>query len=186
VAFYVFEQGPVLDLNKDHIAGAEQAISDGPGRKAYPNVLAKESAEEQFAIQATAPASKSPIVGEPEPLPIPRVTRVPRTGPFSARVYLHTSRPRDRVVLERVGDALRAGGYTIPATRLTSGRTRGDVRFFFPQDRLAAERIKSLVEAEFAERGYEIVFELLERDGKRFQFAAPGKIEVWVPPLPKS
>jgi general secretion pathway protein A len=186
VAFYVFEQGPVLDLNKDHIAGAEQAISDGPGRKAYPNVLAKESAEEQFAIQATAPASKSPIVGEPEPLPIPRVTRVPRTGPFSARVYLHTSRPRDRVVLERVGDALRAGGYTIPATRLTSGRTRGDVRFFFPQDRLTAERIKSLVEAEFAERGYEIVFELLERDGKRFQFAAPGKIEVWVPPLPKS
>jgi hypothetical protein len=90
------------------------------------------------------------------------------------------------VVLEEVGAALRAGGYTIPETRLTSGRTRGDVRFFFPQDRPTAERIKSLVEAEFAERGYPIALELLERDGNRFQFAAPGKIEVWVPPLPKS
>jgi hypothetical protein len=24
---------------------------------------------------------------------------------------------------------------------------------------------------------------LLERDGRNFEFAAPGKIEVWLPPL---
>jgi hypothetical protein len=34
--------------------------------------------------------------------------------------------------------------------------------------------------------GYRISLDVLERDGDKFQFAAPGKIEVWVPPLPKS
>jgi hypothetical protein len=47
------------------------------------------------------------------------------------KVYMHTSEERDRGVLEEIGNALRAKGYQIPDTRLTSAKTAGDVRFFF-------------------------------------------------------
>ena len=60
------------------------------------------------------------------------------------------------------------------------------MRFFFAQDRRDAESVKSIVESEFGRLGYRISLEVLERDGNKFQFAAPGKIEVWIPPLPKS
>ena len=132
--------------------------------------------------------------------PIPARDLEQRTTPFlqrivqepqkndqvGSKVYLHTSQPGDRVVLEGVGDALRVKGYTIPETRLSSSKTQGDVRFFFSQDRVAAETVKSIVESELDRLGYRISLEVLERDGKQFQFAAPGKIEVWIPPLPKS
>ena len=57
------------------------------------------------------------------------------------------------------------------------------MRFFFLQDRREAERIKSVVESELGRRGYPMSLELLERDGRRFEFAAPGKIEVWLTAL---
>src|SRR4029434_1408883 len=105
---------------------------------------------------------------------------------IGTNVFLHTSDERDRSVLEEIGDALRVKGYTIPETRLSSSRTQGDVRFFFAQDRRDAETVKSILESEFGRLGYRISLEVLERDGKQFQFAALGKIEVWIPPLPKS
>jgi hypothetical protein len=46
--------------------------------------------------------------------------------------------------------------------------------------------VKSIVELELRRLGYRISLDVLERDGKKFQFAAPGKIEVWIPPLPSS
>jgi type II secretory pathway predicted ATPase ExeA len=101
---------------------------------------------------------------------------------LEAVIYLHTSENNDRSVLKEIGDALRTKGYTVADTRLTRGRTQGDVRFFFLQDRANAERIKFVVESELVRRGYPIALQLLERDGRKFQFAAPGKIEVWLPP----
>jgi hypothetical protein len=98
---------------------------------------------------------------------------------------MHTSEDRDRAVLEEIGNALRAKGYQVPDTRLTSAKTAGDIRFFFPQDREDAARLKSAVEAELISRGYQISLALLERDGTKFQYAAPGKIEIWLPPLAK-
>ena len=98
---------------------------------------------------------------------------------------MHTSEERDRVVLEEIGNALRAKGYQVPDTRLTSAKTAGDVKFFFPQDRENAARLESAVETELNSRGYQISLELLERDGAKFQYAVPGKIEIWVPPLAK-
>src|SRR5262249_22322814 len=57
---------------------------------------------------------------------------------------------------------------------------------FFSEDRRDAEKVKSIVESELARLGYRISLDVLERDGKKFQFAAPGKIEVWIPALPTS
>ncbi len=99
-------------------------------------------------------------------------------------VYLHTSEVRDRFVLEEIGNILRVNGYAVRDTRFTRNKTQGDVRFFFPRDRRDAERVKSVVQSELAKRGYSVSLQLMERDGKKFQFAAPGKIELWLPPLP--
>jgi general secretion pathway protein A len=99
-------------------------------------------------------------------------------------VYLHTSEVRDRFVLEEIGNILRVKGYTVRDTRFTRNKTQGDVRFFFPRDRGDAERVKSVVQSELAKRGYSVSLQLMERDGKKFQFAVPGKIELWLPPLP--
>ena len=98
-------------------------------------------------------------------------------------VYLHTSHPEDFRAIEDIGAALRSEGYVVRDTRFTTNSTQGDVRFFFTGDRQAAQRVKSIVESELQIRGYPRRIQLLARDGRRFRFAAPGKIEVWLPPL---
>ena len=104
----------------------------------------------------------------------------------NALVFVHSSQTRDRAILKGIGDALRADGYKVPEARFVRVRTQGDVRFFFMRDRRDAERVKSLVESELGRRGYPISLKLLERDGRKFEFAAPGNIEVWLPPLGSS
>ena len=99
------------------------------------------------------------------------------------RVFVHTPTYRDRPVIEEVGKALHAAGYDLPDTRVAAGKTDGDVRFFFPGDRREANEIKSLIEGELRKHGFSVSLQLLERDGRKFQHAAPGKIEVWLPSL---
>jgi hypothetical protein len=100
-----------------------------------------------------------------------------------ARVFVHTPTYRDRPLIEEVGKALHAAGYDLPDTRVAAGKTGGDVRFFFPGDRREANEIKALIEGELRKHGYPVSLQLLERDGRKFQYAAPGKIEVWLPSL---
>jgi hypothetical protein len=99
---------------------------------------------------------------------------------------MHVTEERDWQVLESIGGALRDNGYSVPVTRYAAGGTQGDVRFFFVQDRREAEKVKLLVEAELGNAGYPVSLELLERDGRQSEFAEPGKIEVWLPPLRSS
>lgn len=107
----------------------------------------------------------------------------PKSKQNAPIVYVHTSEERDRSVLEEIGNILRVDGYSVRDTRFTRARTQGDVRFFFPQDRPDAERIKSVVQSELGKRGNSLSLRLLQRDGKKFEHASPGKIEVWLPPL---
>lgn len=113
--------------------------------------------------------------------PVPSQT--PTALPGVARVFVHTPTYRDRPVIDEVGKALHAAGYEFPDTRVATGKTAGDVRFFFPGDRREADKIKALIEGELRKHGYPVSLQLLERDGRKFQYAAPGKIEVWLPPL---
>ena len=101
----------------------------------------------------------------------------------SARVFVHTPEYADRPVITQIARALQTAGYELPDPRIANGRTGGDVRFFFPGDRREANTVKFLVEAELRKRGFPISLQLLERDGRKFQHAAPGKIEVWLPSL---
>lgn len=119
--------------------------------------------------------------GNPVPA-IPAATAKSVRG--DARVFVHTPDYRNRPVINQVGKALQAAGYELPEMRMATGRTGGDVRFFFPGDQREANAVKFVVEAELRKRGFPISLQLLERDGRKFQHAAPGKIEVWLPPLP--
>ena len=101
-----------------------------------------------------------------------------------ARVFVHTPNYRNEPVIKEVGKALQTAGYGTPEIRIATGKTGGDVRFFFPSDRREANTVKFLIEAELRKRGFPVSLQVLERDGRKFQHAAPGKIEVWLPPLP--
>jgi general secretion pathway protein A len=189
VAVLYFEQSE-LSLSKNFdIVGMPQQVSERVNKKPSPEVI-----EGRSTSPIQMPTLQAPFAAQEfKPLP-QRTVRTPQkaslmalnTDEVGAKVFLHTSKEGDRPILEGIGDVLRLKGYTIPETRLSSSRTQGDVRFFFSQDRPAAERVKLVVEAELTGLGFPITLQLLERDGKQFQFAAPGKIEVWIPPLPVS
>jgi hypothetical protein len=120
-----------------------------------------------------------------------RGTTANRTSQLSKRtearsgelVYLHTTEPEDFRAVEDIGAVLRREGYIVGETIFTRNNTEGDVRFFFASDRQAAQRVKSVVEAELLSHGYSQRLQILERDGRKFRFAAPRKIEVWLPRL---
>jgi general secretion pathway protein A len=101
----------------------------------------------------------------------------------NARVFVHSASYRNESVIQEIGKVLQSAGYETPELRVATGRTAGDVRFFFPRDRREANTVKFLVEAELRKRGFPVSLQLLERDGRKFQHAAPGKIEVWIPSL---
>jgi general secretion pathway protein A len=181
----------VFFTNSDNLVVLPE-ISIQVNEEPIPEVLEEKIFGEPSSVQVPMP--QEPVV-EQESKSSPQKTVQVRekaslaalkTADINAKVFLHTSKEGDRSILEEIGDALRIKGYTIPDTRLSSSRTQGDVRFFFSQDRADAESVKSIVEAELGRLGYRISLDVLERDGKKFQFAAPGKIEVWMPPLPKS
>jgi general secretion pathway protein A len=204
-AVLYFEGSEPRRLRNSDIVSAQQT-SEQAAEKLAPEVLEEKSFGETNPVQVPMP--KNALV-EQESKPLPKKTvqapqrteQIPqktveapqkaalaslKTSELGAKVFLHTSKESDRSILEEIGDALRVKGYTIPETRLSSSRTQGDVRFFFSEDRRDAEKVKSIVESELARLGYRISLDVLERDGKKFQFAAPGKIEVWIPPLPSS
>ena len=116
--------------------------------------------------------------------PLPSLAAAKReTVGGNARVFVHTPNYRNEPIIKELGKALETAGYETPEVRIATGRTGGDVRFFFPSDRREANTLKFFVEAELRKRGFPVSLQLLERDGKKFQHAAPGKIEVWLPPL---
>jgi hypothetical protein len=119
-----------------------------------------------------------------DPLPSLAPTRK-ETVRGNGRIFVHTPQHADRPVITQIAKALQAAGYELPDPRIANGRTGGDVRFFFSEDRREANTVKFLVESELRKRGFPISLQLLERDGRKFQHAAPGKIEVWLPPLPE-
>src|SRR5262245_1437731 len=187
-ALYFEQIGLSLSKNSD-IVGMSQPMSEGANKKATPEVIERKSTS-----PIPMPTLQAPFA-EQESKPLPHRTlqapqhaslMAPKTDEVGVKIFLHTAKEGDRSILEGIGDVLRVKGYTTPETRLSSSRTQGDVRFFFSQDRPAAERVKSVVEAELTGLGFPLTLQLLERDGGQFQFAAPGKIEVWIPPLPTS
>jgi general secretion pathway protein A len=159
----------------------QEANADTEAQPAPP--VNEESALHTEPVQTSAPALDDTVVVSDDHRPQFQSRAVERPGEL---VYLHTSRRDDLPALEDIGAVLRNEGYVVRDTRFTRNSTQGDVRFFFTGDRRAAERVKGVVEAQLRSRGYSRRLQLLERDGRKFRFAAPGKIEVWLPPLTQS
>ena len=160
---------------------AANAITESQPEPAAP--VDEDSAFETESVETSESALGDTAVPTGEPSPqLEKRTVAGR----SELVYLHTSQAEDFPALGDIGAVLRKEGYVVRDTRFTRNSTQGDVRFFFAGDRRAAERVKKVVEAELQTRGYARRLQLLERDGKKFRFAAPGKIEVWLPPLTSS
>jgi general secretion pathway protein A len=191
-AILYFEWSKWPGSENSDIVGVSQPISERAGEKPAPEVFEGKSFGETPPIHVPMPPEAF-VARESKRLP-KKTIQSPQKASLTAlksdevgaKVFLHTSKEGDRSILKEIGDALRVKGYTIPETRLSSSRTQGDVRFFFSQDRLDAEQVKSIVELELRRLGYRISLDVLERDGRKFQLAAPGKIEVWIPPLPTS
>src|SRR5262249_36848118 len=203
-AVLYFEQSKLSLSKNSDIVSASQQVSERANKKATPEVVEKKSPSpiqmptfqapfvEQKSeplshktVQAPQNASLTPQKTEQAPQRIVQSKQKTELAALKidevgAKVFLHTSKAGDRSILEEIGDALRVKGYTIPETRLSSSRTQGDVRFLFSQDQQDAGKVKSIVESELRKLGYRISLDVLERDGKKFQFAAPGKIEVWI------
>jgi len=180
-----FKPSKRMGLKNSAIVGASGQLIRPAAEKLVPGVLEGDSFGETAKVQMRTPEDRLAAQKTTQG-PLKTVRAAAETDQFGAKVYMHTSEQEDRSILQGIGNVLRVRGYTIPETRLSSSRTQGDVRFFFPQDRPAAERVKSVVESELTGLGFSITLQLLERDRRQFQFAAPGKIEVWIPPLPKS
>lgn len=158
-------------------SGSDHAQVD---RSAIGQANVSESSFPQPVEEHREPAALMASAFDPLPSFAP-TTRETARG--SARVFVHTPEHADRPVITQVAKALQAAGYELPDPRIANGRTGGDVRFFFSEDRREANTVKFLVEAELRKRGFPISLQLLERDGRKFQNAAPGKIELWLPPL---
>ena len=151
-----------------------------------PNFAMTKQAEEVQQPSISQQAADEKPVNETLPTEITtplETNRKPEANRPAATVYVHTSRQVDLAILDEIGEVLRENGYNVQETRLARNGTRGDVRFFFGGDQYAAEKVKALVQTELGKRGYAVPLQILQRDGKKFQFAAPGNIEVWLPPL---
>lgn len=205
VAFLIDRIAQAMRSTEAKPAAAQPAASGDPG-KPPPAPGAVQAAPPPPSAQ---PRSRTPLVAgivvaavlamaagawmlrkesvSPAPVPGPAPAQPPKAPPkaAAAKVYVHTSEKRDLKALEDLGNSLRSKGYEVPDTRLTSARTEGDIRYFFPQDRDEAGRLKTLVESDLARQGYRVSLRVLERDGTKFEHSSPGKIEIWLPPLSK-
>jgi hypothetical protein len=167
------------------LAGAVAIIYNNQSEPsgAGPYEMASTEPANDAGVEPSRDALDLPLVKENLP-PREPATSLKAAGPAKAPIiYVQTSEERDRSLLNEIGEILRVDGFAVRDTRLAQARTGGDVRFFFPEDRVLAERVKTLFQSELGKRGYPLSLQLLERDGKKFEHAAPGKIEVWLPPL---
>jgi hypothetical protein len=99
----------------------------------------------------------------------------------TAIVYLHYERSDDRAVIERIADTLGAFDYDVRDKRFVAQPTEGDVRYFHPEDRTAAEHVRAIVGQILAAEGRRPALALLDRSA-RFPDARRGLVEVWLPP----
>jgi type II secretory pathway predicted ATPase ExeA len=169
------------------LAGVVVVLFNRPGAKNSNVMVAEQPTGSEASAGLRESMRETPVVArDPRPIEVDRSVKpliAAKDTHNAPIVYVHTSEEGDRAVLQEIGRVLRLDGFAVRDPRFARSRTQGDVRFFFPQDRSDAERIKSVVQSELGKRGYSFSLQLLERDGKKFENAAPGKIEVWLPPL---
>jgi len=119
----------------------------------------------------------------------------PGAGPapsVAALAYLHLSAAADEPLIESLGQALQTAGVEVPRHRsgyawelVNPASTRGDVRYFFPEDRQVAERARNAVQQALASQGIDRVLSVQAVDAKKLGLstAQRGRVEVWMPAI---
>ena len=125
-----FERSKPMGFKNSAIVGAGGQRTEGAVEKLIPEVLEGDSFSETYPTQGPTPDDRF-VAQNTKQVPQKTVQMPQKTDQVGAKVYMHTSKQGDRLILEEIGDALRVEGYTIPETRLSLSRTQGDVRFFF-------------------------------------------------------
>jgi tetratricopeptide (TPR) repeat protein len=109
-----------------------------------------------------------------------------------ASAFLQLSAAADQPLVESLGRALEKADISLPRQKsgyawelVNQGMTRGDVRYFFPEDRQVAERARTAVQQALAAQGIDRVLALQAVDAKKLGLAAVkrGRVEVWMPPI---
>jgi hypothetical protein len=162
-----------------------------PATKPYDPIATPEQASQQVGVDVPDEVADKKSVPDKSPIHPVTSAGVPKAQKkrFSSGQQSYTCiRPQGMTVQYSKGLAMPFGLRVtpFPIRVLRAAGLKGDVRFFFLQDRRNAKTVRSVVQSELGRRGYPIALKLLERDGRKFEFAAPGKIEVWLPPLPNS
>ncbi len=129
---------------------------------------------------ATDPQLRDAANARLDQLGVREAAAEPEVSPF---VYLHFRDEADRARVNRLVDQLRQDGFDVRGAEPRTERTAGDVRFFFPDDRRAAEAIATATERVLASEGYPVRLQRLALDSARFPDASRGQIEVWLPAL---
>ena len=112
-------------------------------------------------------------------------TQPPAVPESSApKVFLQFNNSQDSAILKRVADDLRGAGFAVQDPELRSERTRGSIRYYYPEDKQNAERVMKAVAAALSNLGYPTDMQLSYL-GNVFLSVPRGNIEVWLPQLQK-
>ncbi len=119
----------------------------------------------------------------------------PGTGPapaVAAVAYLQLSAAADEPLVPGIGQALEKAGVAAVKQRgsyvwelVKSGSSRGEVRYFFPEDRQVAEKARTAVQQALATQGIDRVLAVQAVDVKKLGLADAqrGRVEVWMPSI---
>jgi tetratricopeptide (TPR) repeat protein len=119
----------------------------------------------------------------------------PGAGPAPAVVaaaYLQLVQAADEPLVPSLGQALEKAGVAVPKQKgsyawelVKQGPARGEVRYFFPEDRQVAERARTAVQQALAVQGIDRVLAVQAVDAKKLGLASAqrGRVEVWMPAI---
>ena len=117
----------------------------------------------------------------------------PGAGPspgVAASAYVQLSLAADELLVPALGQALEKAGVAVVkrkgsyAWELKSS-PRGEVRYFFPEDRQVAEKARTAVQQALASQGIDRVLAVQAIDAKKLGLASAqrGRVEVWMPAI---
>lgn len=100
----------------------------------------------------------------------------------AGRVFLQYLDQADGEWVDRFGETLKSGGFTVPTKELVKQPACGDVRFFHREDEPRAKAVMAALTQQLQSGGYALTVELMDLTD-RFPDVRAGTLEVWLPPL---
>lgn len=110
-------------------------------------------------------------------------------SPVAPNIFLEYNDAKDGPVLDAIAASLRSNGFRVQPKDVSGGRTNGDVRYYYPEDKANAEKIRSIVATTLNNQSTNRSSVKLNINliylGDRYTYVPRGNIEVWIPQLQK-